>query len=159
VNSASGQDGNVLFFGDYLMNFTYKGALVGATYAVPVGSAGAIPLQSSPARLDGVFRQHFNGSVFVTNPTFPNNLRPIDPAFKDVQVDGISFGLNIGISWSGNFAWMGERLERLVYTIGIDESQYKFDSGRSKSLWAAELQEKNVRARFELRYRFGTASG
>jgi hypothetical protein len=159
VNSATGQDGNVLFFGDYLMSFTYNGAFVGATYAVPAGSAGTISLQSSLARLDGVFRQRFAGNVFVTNPNFANNLRPIDPSFKDGEVDGISFGLNLGISWSGNFAWMSERLERLVYTIGIDQSQYKFDSGKSKSLWAADLQEKNTRARFELRYRFGAASG
>ncbi|MFI4868494.1 MAG: hypothetical protein ACHQDD_03960 [Steroidobacterales bacterium] len=159
VNTATGQDGNVLFFGDYLMNFTYNGGFIGATYAVPVGSVGAVALQSSLARLDGVFRQHFTGNVFVTNPAFPNNLRPIDGSFKDGQVDGISFGLNLGISWSGNFAWISAPLQRLVYTIGVDESQYRFDSGKSKSLWAADLQEKNTRARFELRYRFGGAGG
>jgi hypothetical protein len=155
VNTATGQDGNVLFFGDYRMNFTYNGGFIGATYAVPVRSAGALALQSSLARLDGTFSQHFTGNVFVTNPAFPNNLRPIDGSFKDGQVDGISFGLNVGISWSGNLAWMSAPLERLVYTIGIDQSQYKFDSGKSKSLWAADLQERNTRARLELRYRLG----
>ena len=159
VNTATGEDGNVLFFGDYLMNFTYNGGFIGATYALPVASVGAIALQSSLARLDGVFRQHFMGNVFVTNPAFPNNLRPIDGSFKDGQVDGISFGLNVGISWSGNCAWISQQLQRLVYTIGIDQSQYKFDSGKSKSLWAADLEEKNTRARFELRYRFGGGSG
>lgn len=157
VNTATGQDGNVLFFGDYLMNFSYNGGFVGASYAVPVGNVGAVALQSSLARLDGVFRQRFSGNVFVTNPNFPNDLRPINPSFKDGEVDGVSFGLNLGISWSGNFAWIGAPLQRLVYTIGVNQSQYKFDSGKSKSLWAADLQEKNTRARFELRYRLGGA--
>jgi hypothetical protein len=31
VNFATGQDGNMLLFGDYRMNFTYQGAFVGAT--------------------------------------------------------------------------------------------------------------------------------
>jgi hypothetical protein len=159
VNYATGQDGNVLFFGDYLMHFTYNGGFVGATYAVPVGGIGAIALQSSLARLDGAFAQRFSGEVFVTNPNFPNNLRPINPSFKDGQVDGISFGLNVGISWSGGCGWISQGLQRLIYTIGVDESQYTFDSGKSKSLWAADLTEKNTRARFELRYRFGGASG
>jgi hypothetical protein len=126
---------------------------------VPVGNLGALSLQSSLARLDGAFTQRFNGNVFVTNPSFPNNLRPINPEFKDGRVDGISFGLNVGISWSGSFGWISPRLARLIYTIGVDQSQYKFDSGRSKSLWAADLQEKNTRARFEWRYPFGGASG
>jgi hypothetical protein len=159
VNYTTGQDGNVLFLGDYLMHFTYNGGFVGATYAVPVGSIGAIALQSSLARLDGAFAQRFSGEVFVTNPNFPNNLRPINPSFKDGQVDGISFGLNVGISWSGGCGWISQGLQRLFYTIGVDQSQYTFDSGKSKSLWAADLTEKNTRARFELKYRFGGASG
>jgi hypothetical protein len=98
------------------------------------------------------------GNVFVTNPNSPNFLRQIDLTFKDGQVDGNSFGLNVGISWIGNFAWMSEKLQRLNYTIGLDQSQCKFNSGKSNSLWAADLDEKNTRVRLDLRYRFGGAA-
>jgi hypothetical protein len=154
VDLTGGRDGDVLFFGDYRMQFTYSGAFVGVTYSAPVGP-GAFSFQSSLARLDGAFTQRFLGNVFVTNANSPNSLRPINPAFKDGEVAGQSFGLNIGVSWSGDFAWASERLRKLSYTIGIDQSQYKFDSGKSNSLWAADLEEKNTRVRLDLRYRFG----
>jgi hypothetical protein len=154
VDVSGGRDGDVLFTGTYEMQFTYSGAFAGVTYSVPV-SAGAFSFQSSLAYLDGAFEQRFFGNVSVTNPNSPNSLRSINPTFKDGQIEGQSFGLNVGISWTGDFAWLGEGLRKLSYTIGIDHSQYKFDSGKSNSLWAADLQERNTRARLDLSYRFG----
>jgi hypothetical protein len=148
-----GRDGNVLFFGDYLMRFTYRGGFIGAAYAVPV-AGGQIGLQSSLARLDGQFSQRFSGSVFVTNANAPGQRRAIDPTFKDGQVDGVSFGLNVGLSWSADFGFFGEGWRALSYVVGADQSQYRFDAGRSKSLWAADISEKNTRLRLELRYRY-----
>jgi hypothetical protein len=149
VDLTGGRDGDVLFTGDYHMKFRYSGAFIGATYAIPVGP-GAFALQSSLARLSGTFSQRFQGIVQVTNAGAPAGLRQINPTFKDGEVNGQSYGVNLGVSWSGN-------LGPLRYTIGVDQSQYKFDSGKSSSIWAADLEEKNTRVRLDLRYRLGDA--
>jgi hypothetical protein len=148
VDTVGGRDGDVLFRGDYLIEFEYDGAFVGATYSIPVGTAGAFSIQSSVAQLDGEFTQRFAGTVAVTTPT---GQRTIDPTFKDGTVEGDSVGVNIGVAWTGNVG-------NFSYTIGIDHSQYEFDASKSQALWAADFEEKNLRARLDLRYRFNLTS-
>jgi hypothetical protein len=143
--------GDVLFFGDYAMEFSYDGFFLGATYSLPVGNWGAFALQSSIARLDGEFSEKFAGTagIFVS----PISTLPINPSFRDGTVDGESTGFNIGLSFTGSFGWLSPALEGLSYTIGVDRSLYKFDSGKSRAFWAADFEETNTRARVDLRYR------
>lgn len=144
--------GDVLFVGDYAMEFEYDGYFVGATYSVPVRTWGAISLQSSVARLDGTFSQVFTGAAVI----FTGTLTPffLDPSFRNGVVDGRSTGINVGISWTGNFGALGAGFDRLSYTIGVDHSEYTFDGGQSNAFWAADFTEKTTRGRFDLRYRF-----
>ena len=147
--------GDILFIGEYAMEFSYDGFFAGATYVIPVGSSGALSLQSSIARLDGDFTQRFSGDVLLAAPTPTNQFNGVaaDKAFRDGVVNGESVGINVGISWTGQFNWISESLSRLTYTIGIDHSQYEFDSSGAKAFWAADFQEKHTRLRLDLRYR------
>jgi len=149
--------GDILFIGDYAMDFSYRGCFIGATYVIPVGAAGALSLQSSLARLDGSFSQRFSGDVLLAAPTAANQFAgvPIDKGFRDGVVDGDSLGVNVGVSWTGTLGWIDPALSRLTYTVGIDRSQYEFDSSGSKAFWAADFQEKHTRVRLDLRYRLG----
>jgi hypothetical protein len=138
--------GDVLFAGDYAMEFSYHGFYIGATYSLPVRDWGAFALQSSIARLDGSFTERFAGTagIFVS----PTSQVAINPSFRDGTVEGKSTGFNIGLSFTGGLGLRG-----LSYTIGIDRSLYKFDSGKSPAFWAADYEEVNTRGRIDLRYR------
>ncbi|MEO7773102.1 MAG: hypothetical protein ABIT36_01770 [Steroidobacteraceae bacterium] len=149
------ETGDVLFLGDYDMRFAYDGAFVGATYLVPVRNWGAVSIQSSIAQLDGEFSEGFTGSAAFVNPAAPFGLTFIDPTFKDGEVTGKSTGFNIGLSFTGGFGWLSHGLDRLSYTIGIDRSLYKFDSGSDAAFWAADFEEANNRARIDFRLRLG----
>ena len=152
---AAGRDGDVLFNGDYRMQFSYDGAFAGVSFAVPMGPWGALALQTSLARLDGAFEQRFLGTVQVTNVNVPGQRRTISPAIKDGEVDGRSTGLNIGIAWSGTFGHgASDAASGWSYVIGLDHSRYKFDAGRSQESWASDFEEQVTRARIDLRYRF-----
>lgn len=151
---------DVLFFGTRRIDFSYQGLFIGATYSLPVGHYGALSLQSSIAQLNATFTEHFSGNVALC--AIPQAagcvVLGIDPSFADKKpsVHGESVGFNLGLSWTGNFAWLTERLQKLSYTVGIDRSQYAFDSGnQSDASLAANFTEINTRARLDLRYRFG----
>jgi hypothetical protein len=139
---------DVLQTGAYTMDFSYHGFFVGATYSLPVRTWGALSVQSSVARLDASFQQSFQGTVYVVTPIGPLFL---DPSFINSTVHGTSTGLNVGISWTGNLGWLSDRLQSLSYTIGFDQSQYKFSAS---AVADGDFEEKNRRARLELRYRF-----
>jgi hypothetical protein len=153
---------DLLYSGTRRIKFSYQGFFVGATYSVPIKSWGALSLQSSVARLNATFKEHYSGDIGVCFNPFGNGcllIVPIDPSFADnkAPVRGQSLGFNLGISWTGNFSWLAAGLSNLSYTIGVDRSQYAFDSGQqSDAFTAANFTETNTRARFELRYRFGT---
>jgi hypothetical protein len=144
---------DVLFIGDYTMNFSYHGFFVGATYSLPVRTWGALGIQTSVARLDSGFHQSFSGTLYVLIPTGPNSDAPLylNPSYRSATVGGLSTGLNAGISWSGNFGWANDRLRTLSYTVGVDESQYRFSTSQTTY---GDFEEKNTRVRLELRYRF-----
>ena len=148
--------GDILFIGDYDMEFIYEGLFVGATYVVPVGDAGALSLQSTVARLDGDFSQRFSGRVLLAAPTASNSFNGADvnTAFRDGVVRGDSVGVNVGISWTGQFF---ASLPALSYTIGLDHSRYEFDSSGSQAFWAADFNEKTTRLRLDLRYRLAAS--
>jgi hypothetical protein len=140
--------GDVLQVGNYIMDFSYHGFFLGASYAVPVRTWGTLSVQSSVARLNASFKQHFEGNVLLfTSSGFTS----LNPAFMTSRVGGRSTGLNVGISWTGNFGVVSTRLQKLTYTIGLDESQYKFDA---PDVTDGNFEEKSTRARFDLRYRF-----
>jgi hypothetical protein len=139
---------DVLQTGDYAMDFSYHGFFLGATYSLPVRTWGALSVQSSLARLDASFQQSFQGTVYVVTPLGPFFL---DPSFINSSVSGTSTGLNVGISWTGTLGWLSDRLRPLSYTIGYDQSQYKFSTRKASD---GDFEEKNRRARLELRYRF-----
>jgi hypothetical protein len=143
--------GDVLQDGSYIMDFSYHGFFLGTTYSLPVRTWGMFSAQASIARLNASFRQHFEGSVFVVTPV--GNL-PLDPSFIDSRVSGDSNGLNAGLSWTGNVGAAGSALRGLTYTVGVDQSQYRFHGSATDG----DFEEKNTRLRFELRYRFGGAS-
>jgi hypothetical protein len=142
--------GDVLQLGTFTMDFSYHGFFLGGTYSIPVAPwDGAFSIQSSIARLSASFTQYFAGSVAIYTAA---GLLFLDPAFMNSHVTGTSTGLNLGLSWTGNLAWMSARLRNLSYTLGVDESQYKFDA---PSVVDGNFEEKNTRMRLDLRYRFG----
>jgi hypothetical protein len=150
-------NGDLLFFGSRDLEFTYNGPFLGATASLPVRSWGAFSIQASVARLDATFLQSFSGDVFevVPNPFAPgtSTLAPVNPAFANKAPNtGRSTGLNLGLSWSGSFAWLRPGLERLSYTIGIDRSEYQFSSNQTQQ---GDFEETISRLRLDLRYRFG----
>jgi hypothetical protein len=144
--------GDVLFIGERVIDFEYDGAFIGGTYSLPVERwGGAFSLQSSLAFLDGEFKERFDGSVAVVGQFF--NLIPLDPSFVNGTIRGESRGFNVGISWTGGFGWMSKRLSNLSYTLGLDRSEYDFETDQSTT---GNFQEKNTRLRLDLRYRFRT---
>lgn len=138
---------DVIQNGKYTMDFSYDGIFVGATYSIPVSTWGALSIQSSLANLDASFKQRFDGAVYINRTPRVN----LNPAFITGKVDGDSLGLNLGISWTGNFGWASESLQKLSYTLGIDRSQYEFDAD---GVADGDFEEKNTRTRLEVRYRF-----
>ncbi len=142
---------DLLFLGNFNNEFNYHGFFAGASYALPLGAWGALSVQASVARLDADFRQSFSGAVAQIVPTGGGGvgLLPLDPAAKSATTGGLSTGLNAGVAWSGTFFWISERLRPLSYTIGVDDSQYRF----STSSQIGNFDEQNLRLRFELRYR------
>jgi hypothetical protein len=74
----------------------------------------------------------------------------LDPSFIDSRVSGNSTGLNVGLSWTGNVGAAGNPVRGLTYTIGLDQSQYRFHGSATDG----DFEEKNTRFHFELRYRF-----
>jgi hypothetical protein len=147
----------VLYDGTRSAEFKYDGAFVGATYSLPVDSwHGNFAIQSSLAFLDGSFQESFDGDVFLVGS---NSLILVDPSIRGIgvsKVTGKSRGLNLGVSWTGSFG-SSKSLERLSYTIGLDRSEYDFDSPDA----TGDFQETGTRLRLELRYRFnvgGTAA-
>lgn len=145
--------GDVLFLGNRVIDFKYDGAFIGASYSLPVSKLrGAFGVQSSLAFLNGTFTERFDGSVYLADPTyFPTFLRPLDPSFINGRIKGKSRGLNVGVSWTGMFS---PRVSRLTYTLGVDRSEYQFDTSQSTT---GNFEERNTRARLELRYRFSTS--
>ncbi|MFI4868493.1 MAG: hypothetical protein ACHQDD_03955 [Steroidobacterales bacterium] len=141
--------GDVLQFGSSLMDFSYHGYFLGTTYSLPVSSFGTLSVQASIARLDASFRQHFEGLLFTVDPLTGPPL--LDPSLEDSTVRGSSTGLNVGISWTGSFGVARNPVPRLTYTIGLDQSQYRFQA----PVTDGDFEEKNTRVRIELRYRFG----
>lgn len=149
-------DLDVLFVGDRVIDFSYKGAFVGATYSIPVASwGGAFSIQSSVAFLDGRFKERFEGLVTIYHQLTPPFffVEPIDPSFVNGTIKGKSRGLNLGVSWTGGFNWIARSLSNLSYTLGLDRSQYEFDTKQSTT---GNFEEKNTRLRLDLRYRFTT---
>jgi hypothetical protein len=145
--------GDVLQIGNYIMDFSYHGFFVGASYSLPVSDKGVFSFQSSVARLNAEFKQRFEGSVFIFNSL--TSLVLLNPAFITSSVRGKSSGLNLGVSWTGNFGGAaGSWRRNLGYTVGIDESQYQFDAD---AVADGDFNEKNTRVRFDLRYSFRTA--
>lgn len=142
------QFGELFFFGTRAIDFHYNGPFLGATYAVPVGSWGALSIQSSVAFLDGGFKEHFNGLEFLADPSFPTGLRPIDTSDINGNLHGRARGLNLGVSWTGSFGGM---LHDLSYTVGLDRSEYTFKTSESTT---GDFTETNTRLRLDLRYRF-----
>jgi hypothetical protein len=158
VQSPAPFNGDVLFYGTRRIDFTYHGFFIGATYSISVRSWGAISMQSSLARLNSSFKEGYAGNVDLCSD--PNGtgcrLVPQDASFANnkAPVHGTSNGFNLGISWTAGLAWLSDRLQNLSYTIGLDRSQYEFDSGnQSNAALAANFQETNTRVRFDLRYR------
>jgi hypothetical protein len=149
-------NGDVLQVGSSLMDFSYHGFFLGTTYSLPLRSWGTLSVQASIARLDARFQQHFEGLVFIyttvtTNAgTFVGPPILLDPSLEDSTVRGSSTGLNVGISWTGNVGVSSNPVRGLTYTIGLDQSQYKFHGAAPD----ADFEEKNTRFRLELRYRF-----
>jgi hypothetical protein len=140
--------GDVLQDGNYIMDFSYRGFFVGASYSVPVSDRGAFSIQSSVARLNADFKQRFEGNVYRVTSSGPLSL---NPAFINSSVSGSSSGLNLGVSWTGNFGGADTWRRHLSYTLGIDESQYQF---KADAVLDGNFEEKNTRVRFDLRYRF-----
>jgi hypothetical protein len=140
-------------FGSRVGKLTYSGEYVGATYSVPVNTWGAFSIQSSVASLDGKNTVHFEGmGAYVSDLNFPPTyLRQIDPSFINGTLRGKTVGMNLGASWTGNFNWLSDRLQNMSYTVGLDRSEYKFDSQGNN----ANFEETVTRARLDLRYRFG----
>lgn len=135
----------IIFDGDRVIDFSYEGAFVGASFAVPFDSwSGAFSIQTAVAFLDGEFRDRFVGDAFVVTPF---SLEPL-PDFIDSTIKGDSTGINVGLAWTGRF---GKKVEGLSYTVGVDHSQYEFDTSQSTT---GNFEEKNTRVRFDLRYRF-----
>ncbi|HEY4972155.1 MAG TPA: hypothetical protein VII41_01025 [Steroidobacteraceae bacterium] len=147
------QDGDVLQIGSSLMDFSYHGFFLGTTYALPINSWGTVSVQASIAQLDASFRQHFEGLLFIyTAPAgMPAGVVLLDPSLENSAVHGSSTGLNVGISWSGNVGVASNPVRGLTYTIGLDQSQYRFQGSATDG----DFEEKNTRFRIELRYRFG----
>jgi hypothetical protein len=140
-------------FGTQKDELTYDGFFVGATYSVPVASwGGAFSLQASVASLDGTVTARFNGQTFISVPNINQPLLELNPSLVGLngRDTGDSLGTNMGISWTGNFGWLSERLRNLSYTVGIDRSEYKFKSDGQPN----DFQEIIVRGRVDLRYAF-----
>jgi hypothetical protein len=148
IQTVQADIGDVLQVGNYVMQFSYHGVFVGTTYSLPVRAWGTFSAQASVARLNAGFRQHFDGSVFVVAPG--GNFY-LNPSFIDSRVGGNCNGANVGLSWSGNVGVASNPVPGLSYTIGIDQSQYRFHGSASDG----DFQEKTTRLRIELRYRFG----
>ena len=150
------QSGDVLQNGNYLMDFSYHGYFLGTTYSLPVSSWGVLSVQASVAQLDASFGQHFDGSLFIfTTISTPGGtiVGPpliLNPALENSSVHGTSTGLNAGISWTGNLGFASNPVPGLTYTIGLDQSQYRFQA----PVTDGDFEEKNTRFRIELRYRF-----
>ena len=124
-------NGDVLQIGSSLIDFSYHGFFVGTTYSLPVSSWGTLSVQASIAQLDASFKQHFEGLLFIfttiataSGPVIGPPI-PLNPSLEDSTVRGSSTGLNVGVSWTG-FGPAASRLQGLSYTIGLDQSQYKF---------------------------------
>lgn len=141
------QVGDVLQIGNYIMDFSYHGYFLGATFSLPVRSWGALSVQSSIARLNASFKQHFDGLLII--PT-DSGVISLDPSLENSSVHGDSTGLNAGISWTGNVGVASSPIPGLTYTVGIDQSQYRFRGSATDG----DFEEKNTRFRFDLRYRF-----
>lgn len=135
----------IIFDGDRAIDFSYDGVFAGASAAVPIQEwYGAFSLQAAVAFLDGKFRDRFVGEAFVATP-FGFELLP---SFIDSTISGDSTGVNVGAAWTGSF---GKKFEKLSYTLGLDHSQYEFDTKQSTT---GNFEEKNTRYRLDLRYRF-----
>jgi hypothetical protein len=151
------QDGDVLQDGNYNMDFSYHGFFLGTTYSLPVRTWGALSVQASIAQLDASFKQSFEGLLFIytitntkSGPVLGGIL--LNPSLENSRVSGSTNGLNVGVSWTGDFGWATPRLRRLSYTIGLDQSQYKF---KADVVSDGDFEEKNTRVRLDVRYRFG----
>jgi hypothetical protein len=142
------QFGDVLQDGNYIMDFSYHGFFIGTTYALPVRSWGVLSVQASIARLDASFQQHLDGALFIFTST---GFIFLNPSLESSTVRGSSTGLNTGVSWTGNVGMASNPVRGLTYTIGLDQSQYRFQA----PVTDGDFEEKNTRFRFELRYRFG----
>ena len=151
------QNGDVLQYGNYIMDFSYHGFFLGTTYSLPIGSWGALSAQASIARLNASFKQHFDGLLFIYTSiqTAAGSVIglpiPLSPSLENSSVHGDSTGLNVGISWTGNIGVASNPVHGLTYTLGVDQSQYRFNGSATDG----NFEEKNTRFRFELRYRFG----
>jgi hypothetical protein len=151
------QNGDVLQLGNYIMDFSYHGFFLGTTYSLPVGAWGNLAVQASIAELDASFKQHFDGLLFIYTTTSTKTgtvIGPpifLNPSLEYSTVHGNSTGLNVGLSWTGNVGVASNPLRGLTYTIGLDQSQYRFHGSATDG----DFEEKNTRFRAELRYRFG----
>lgn len=146
---------DVLFFGTRRIAFNYNGFFAGGTYSIPVAPAhGAFAIQSSIVRLNGVYRETFDGTVGVVFATAGTQYfyLNVNPAFANRDpLYGKSTGLNLGLSWTGTVPWLGSRLSGLSYAVGVDRSQYKFTSQQTVF---GNFEETNTRYRLDVRYRF-----
>jgi hypothetical protein len=143
-------DGLVL--GNYAFKFKYDGAFIGTTYSIPVRSWGAIGLQSSIAYLTGKVDYTFVGATAVFNPFIPGG-GYVSGVSTASPGRGSSVGFNVGISFTGRFNWISEKLSNASYTLGVDRSTYSFESSNSAA-GEGDFEENTTRARLDLRYAF-----
>ena len=140
--------GAVKLTGDKVVENTYDGPFVGATYAIPVPAwGGAFAFQAAVVNLDMTDESRFLGTAEAQ--VGPTTFVPLDSSAFSSSIDGDAVGINVGFSWTGGFRWVDRSFTRLTYTIGIDHSEYEFEAGDS------EFEEKNTRLRLDLRYRLG----
>lgn len=107
---------------------TYFGPFAGLALTFPISTVGALSFSGSVAYLDGeetVDNSGLNASI---------------------DVDGTSIGYALGVGWSGRF---GPPTSAFGYGVGLDYSAYNFEEDGDD-----EFDEKTLRARFDLKYRF-----
>ena len=105
----------------------YFGPFGGLALSHPILDLGSLTLTGSLAYLDG--EETIENSNIV----------------GDIDNEGNAFGYALGLGWSGRF---GSLIPALGYGVGLDYSAYDFDGEID------DFDEKTLRARADLKYRF-----
>ena len=127
LTAGYGVTSNITLFGGYkyadtdFIDLQYGGPFLGASFSIPVFELGAIGLNGAVAYLE-----EFNT--------------------EGEDFDTTSVGVNGGVSWASNLAWL---LPGLGYGLNFDYSYYEFDDSGDTI-----LTEKIFRTRLDLKYTF-----